>query len=468
MTTASQDLRIELIEALIALSRVDLPCSDLYLGRAEALLAGVLNAPQYRALRRECEHLPRLAREVRELVERGDWAMARAAAKQAQRDRQRLADNQRLLALGDAVYGPRIVSADTNALAIGRIIPQPAAQLDRLRTACAAQLQLLLAHDADGAALYRARLKQLDGLTAVDDDTDATTLGAADLRQRIIEAAAGQRFDQVETLCTAALHAAPPPTPSRSSAGLRLADPDCPLAAAFPDAAVSRAEALGLRAVTVPADALLNGYVACGHVHPEAMPGTGPDTAYRNLDADDRGPPRAPALSSGLRDTLDLLMLHPFVSSLGSRYVPDFGAESVLLETFPETEPDTRTGLLDALAMRGRHGVSRLVIEDAVRTRGPRLCAELGLDPMEHVVVPVPFDVYIRLAPRFEWGRQRLWTHFDGYQLTRGLSLRALVGGDAHYGGPEDLCSVARDYESDRLVARFAILRRQRFATPLR
>ncbi len=42
------------------------------------------------------------------------------------------------------------------------------------------------------------------------------------------------------------------------------------------------------------------------------------------------------------------------------------------------------------------------------------------------------------------------------------LHLRALVGGDARYGGPEDLGSVARDYETERLVARFAVVRRQR------
>jgi hypothetical protein len=62
--------------------------------------------------------------------------------------------------------------------------------------------------------------------------------------------------------------------------------------------------------------------------------------------------------------------------------------------------------------------------------------------------------------------RQQLWTHFDGYQLSRDLHLRALVGGDAHYGGPEDLCSVARDYETEHLMARFAAVDRQRLMGP--
>src|SRR5512145_938732 len=104
MKPAGQNLQIELVEALIGLSRVDLPCSDLYLGRADVLLGRVLNREQYRALRRESDHLPRLAKEVRELAERGDWALAQAAARRALHDRQQLADNQRLLDLGDAVY----------------------------------------------------------------------------------------------------------------------------------------------------------------------------------------------------------------------------------------------------------------------------------------------------------------------------------------------------------------------------
>jgi hypothetical protein len=40
--------------------------------------------------------------------------------------------------------------------------------------------------------------------------------------------------------------------------------------------------------------------------------------------------------------------------------------------------------------------------------------------------------------------------------------LRALAGGDVRFGGLYDLMSHNRDYESDRLVARFAVVRRER------
>lgn len=54
-------------------------------------------------------------------------------------------------------------------------------------------------------------------------------------------------------------------------------------------------------------------------------------------------------------------------------------------------------------------------------------------------------------------------SQLDGYQVTRELQLRALVGGHARFGGGPNLSALVRDYYSDRLTARFAILRRRRF-----
>jgi hypothetical protein len=40
-----------------------------------------------------------------------------------------------------------------------------------------------------------------------------------------------------------------------------------------------------------------------------------------------------------------------------------------------------------------------------------------------------------------------------------------LVGGDVRFGGVHDLVAVGSDYDSDRLLARFAVVQRRRFAT---
>jgi len=167
-------------------------------------------------------------------------------------------------------------------------------------------------------------------------------------------------------------------------------------------------------------------------------------------------------MRAGLRHNLDLLIGHAFINSAGSRYLPTFQAETLLIETFPESEPDARTGLVAELGLSHRRGLPRLAIEDALLTRGPTICSNLGLDPTDFALVCVPFDAYLRLAPHRGWGQQELWTHMDGYQVTRNLDLWALVGGNARFGGSHDLSSVARRYDSDHLTVRLAVVRRDR------
>jgi hypothetical protein len=74
-------------------------------------------------------------------------------------------------------------------------------------------------------------------------------------------------------------------------------------------------------------------------------------------------------------------------------------------------------------------------------------------------------DVYVRLGEAEGWGRQPFWTHFDGYLIRTvngQLRLQALAGGDVRFGGLYDLLGVGRDYDSDHLLARFAVVQRAR------
>lgn len=447
MKAAAEDEPLAVVDALVSLSTVDLPFSDLYLDRAETLLGEMLNREGYLVLCRERDNLSGLAKELRQRAERGDWQGVHALAQSGTGCRQRSADHEHLLALGDAVYGPRVLRADATALALNGIMVGPRSDLARVRDESAARLRFVLARDQERADFYRVRLAHLDDLVLDGDEPPGGLLNVAGLQQRILDAADHGDFEQVDRLSAAILEATSQHEPGPLRVARVLERPARTIAAGFSDTTVARARALGLTPVTLDADEALNSY----------MSGTSDACLTRAFPA---------PLSNGLRETLDLLVGHPFVTSAGSRYLPDFGAETLLVETFAETELDTRTGLLDALELRRRRGLSRLAIEDAVRSRTTRVCAELGLDPARYTVIPIPFDAYLRLAPRYDWGRQQLWTHFDGYQLSRDLHLRALVGGDAHYGGPEDLCSVARDYETEHLMARFAAVDRQRLMGP--
>ena len=52
--------------------------------------------------------------------------------------------------------------------------------------------------------------------------------------------------------------------------------------------------------------------------------------------------------------------------------------------------------------------------------------------------------------------------HLGGYVTSRERKLLALAGGDVRYGGFQDLVGVGAEYDSDRLLTRFAIVNRGR------
>jgi hypothetical protein len=62
-------------------------------------------------------------------------------------------------------------------------------------------------------------------------------------------------------------------------------------------------------------------------------------------------------------------------------------------------------------------------------------------------------DAYWRAANYLSVGQ--LYLYADG-------RLRALAGGNSQFGGLYDLLGLSRDYDSDRLFARFAVVRRGR------
>ncbi|HEX6209438.1 MAG TPA: hypothetical protein VF136_01595, partial [Methylomirabilota bacterium] len=146
--------------------------------------------------------------------------------------------------------------------------------------------------------------------------------------------------------------------------------------------------------------------------------------------------------------------------------LPRLVAEDVLLEDFPdpkEGDEAPTSELLTLLGFAGRRGLSRIAIEQALLARGADVLEhELGLDPRAFRLVCIPPDVHLRLGEAEGWGRQAYWTHFDGYIVMADGRLRALAGGEARFGGLFNLLGISRDYDSDRVMARFAVVRRER------
>ena len=171
-----------------------------------------------------------------------------------------------------------------------------------------------------------------------------------------------------------------------------------------------------------------------------------------------------PDAASRLKEFIGIFMLHPFITSGGTRYLPSCIEEVVLFEDFSEGETCApATELIDLLGLPRRSGLSRQTIEHSLLRKGERIVGELlGLDPHTFRLVCIPCDIYYRLGKDRHWGEHKLWTHFDGYQLMQSGDMRALVGGDVRYGGIFDLCSIGHDDEREGVTVRFAVVRRER------
>jgi hypothetical protein len=445
------------VRALVSLSRADLSWADQYLHWAEQLLDGVCSRDQYAALCRDRESLRRLTRELRVATEHGDWTQVRYLAQRAATVHERTNDAAAVFEVAETLYAPRTLLMNANALALNGVLvaPSPTTDARRERDAVVDELRLLAAADHERVGFYRWRLAHFEGLSLASPAEDQTKLENDDVQTRILTAAQQGDFKTVLGLLDSVSV-----TPSGTHFVGSLALEPSPsrverLVAPFPAAALERARGLGLSLERIPQEESLNRYLTDGRAQwPSGeLPGS-ESGADRSQGA---------IVSANLRENLDLLLTHAFVTSAGSRYLPWFGSEILLVETFPETDANAPTQLLARLGLTHRCGLPRPVVEDALRTHTISLCSELGLDPLECRLTCIPFDAYLRLAPRYGWGRQELWTHFDGYRVTDQLHLQPLVGGDVRYGGSGDLCSIDHGFASERLIMRLAIVRRERF-----
>jgi hypothetical protein len=442
---------VEVVRALMEVGDLDLLYADRYLDRAEARLAPLCSRAHLADLTDEATALAQATAAMRAAAKCGDWPLVRLLAGRSAGLRAHLEDGRGLRALAEAVYHGRQLALRTPALALGGVLD--ARSFEKERHAVEQQLRFLCDHDPDWAAFYHRRLAHF---AEADPSAGETNHGpdADALRDAVLAAIERADFESVQRLLDAASASGDARVAERPSRGPAVRDIDRP----FEPAVVRAAESLGLEAVTLAAQPDLTRCLG----------------AWCRWEPDGGEPPRRAERSScgrpcpvlgrqSLWESLNLLVVRPCATSAGTPYLPRFDAERMLVETVREEALDAPSRLLALLGLPGRLGLSRTAIEHALRGGTSRVCAELGLDPFEFTLAAIPFDAYLRLAAPRAWGRQRLWTHFDGYQIAAAHTLRALVGGDARYGGADGLYAVGRNYDGDHLLARFAVLHRQRF-----
>jgi hypothetical protein len=346
-------------------------------------------------------------------------------------------------------------------------IQLPTKDLPAIRARMIEQLTELEDVDASWHEFYAGRRKAFEALAVTGSEEKAggapAVLSAEDARKAAVEALKQGDMRKLEKLADAVMAAGATQKPAAASQGPASTSaatdqqPTVDFRFTYSEDTVTRARRLGM---------------APRHLESRVEFASLRQYAWNPLFADESGRidskevPLPAGAPEGFRERMEKLMFRALVNSGGARHLPQLVVEDLLIEDFPdpkEGDQPVASELLTALGLSSRRGLPRLAIERALLANGFRVVGEeLGLDPRAFRLVCIPPDVHFRLGEAEGWGKQPHWTHFDGYLVTKDGRLRALAGGDVRFGGLYDLLGLGRDYDSDRLVARFAVVRRER------
>jgi hypothetical protein len=460
--TAERVGPLKQVSELLDTGNVDTVYRDLYLQRARALMTGVLSLDDFRRIEQDKADLATLPVLIGRALEKSDWPRVRELSSRGEALRRSVEAKQQHLELARRVYVVTDVRLDPFSPGLLPFTRLSAPNVTAIRTQAVEHLASLERTDAPWKDFYAQRRSALQALavTASESSKAAASIDPQEAAQRALKAGDMRGLAQLAETLMAAV------APAKSKAASREAT-DQPAAApeqsagdwltTFSDVTLKGARRLGLATRRLEARrelASLRQY------------------AWNPVVADEsrRIGVKQIALPSGtpeaFRERLEMLMIHPVVNSGGARHLPKLVAEDVLVEDFPDPEEGEETPpseLLTVLGLPGRRALPRLVIEQALLTRGADvLDKELRLDPRLFRLVCIPPDVHLRLGEAEGWGRQPFWTHFDGYLVMADGRLRALAGGEVRFGGLFNLVGISRDYDSDRVLARFAVVRRER------
>jgi len=471
---------LDTVQGLIEVADIDTVYRDVYLRRARGLLVGVLSLDEYRGMKGVQRAVDEAVRESKAAAMMQDWKRVAERAEHAEQLRRGAEAKAAVMTVGALVYDAPTVVIDPFSPGLEK----PGQALGEIRDLAVRNLVRLANSDASLAGFYEGRRAFLAGLAlaAPKHATDAAAkaspaVATADIERLAFDAA--QRGDVAELrrhaqdiLTRKAKEAAAPKAAKEKdepASPLMQGAYECPvdLATPFADEVARRARELGFavaRTEPLPQAAPLFEFVQSRMWQAQVSDAESEHEGALKIETlVDQGSWPAD-VSEHVKVLVGQFVRNPFVNSGGARYRPAFAAEAVLIEDFPEDqESPAGSELLAALGLGTRRGLSRTQVESALLEHGAEILKDrLGLDAMEFRLVCVPQDLYSRFGRDHGWGQQRQWTHFDGYQIMTGGRLRALVGGDAKYGGLNDLASIASTDQRDSVIARFAVIRRAR------
>jgi hypothetical protein len=446
---------VERAELVLQLVPVDTAYADLYRFRARQLAASELSAVDFRALKLAEEGLHSIPGEIQRAMDERTWEQVQKLTQDLRAKQRLLEDRGSVRKIGESLYEDNVIYVDPFSPGFCWYHRREERELGSLRDAALGLFGQAARIDPEWKRLYEDRQRDLKTVRLTEPSGSEKP---RDMEQRAREALASGKFDELERLA-ASIHAAGSgsagSTPIESTVDVEPA----PLAFGFTPETLQKARALGLEP-----EHFDNVRARFRSLFPYLWRPVFFESDANLVDA------RVTAMlpkdtPDALRDRIVMLVTRPILTSGGARFLPPLVEEDVLVETFEEGPAMTevgKNGLAEALGLRRRWGLNRLSVERIIQTKGPELVKSLGLDPWSFRLVCMPPDLFGPLGEKRNWGKQEIWTHLDGFVATRERKLLALAGGDVRYGGVQDLVGVGVGYDSDRLLARFAVVDRRR------
>ena len=461
--------KYEQIRSIIDIGKTDTAYRDIYNEHAKRLISDILPYEGYIDLIEERERLSRLPNKINASIERGDWESVEELSKKMKRLHKRVEEEQELFGLGKEVYDNNDIYINPFLTGMSHIVGVKIDELSALCKKIIKELNGLSISDPKLKDFYIARKNYYNTIgfrfSEKKDYTELSVWNEEELNIRARQALESGDMDLLEEISKSII------MNRKRKAGKSLSAPQddtiLPDASSaersfeFSSDTIYSARSLGL--IQAHIEGLPEYSALYRHaLHPEF--GKEKGVSWDDMKSDDevfkKGIPEA------LKKRVESFVRHTFINSGGTRHFPDFVSEDFLVENFPEKEviiEKTESRLLSILGLKKRIGLSRIKIEKALFNNGYSIIKnELNMDPDLFRLVCIPPDLYLRLGGSLGWGKQELWTHFDGYEVLQNGSFNALAGGDSRFGGIYDLVNIKRDYESERVVARFAVVQRKR------
>jgi len=462
----------QIISLLIEVSRLDTLHRDLYFRRAHELMEPMLSQSAYAQVKEGLAAIEWLEKQLRAAIERGDWPRSRELTARIRGIQESAAANGEWMKYAEALYdGAADTPIDPFSPSLHVFVGGSAQRLLEWQARAIETLSTLKRLDDANAVFYARRESDFAALSinapAGEPEATPTTATQAQLQREaleVLDAGNLSRLDQVISNLMEKPVAQEARQESAEAKSAEAAELGSDLLYSFSDATLAGAGRLGLAPARVESRRHMAYLIPhCwqpSYLKDEVKLRAKKEMARLTYPSD---------TADQEKETIKFFLLNPFITSGGTRYQGCFVIEDLLIEDFPEPEPKEkmpRTGLLAALGLESRWGLTRIEIEHALVRHGPRILEEaLSLDPEAFRLVAIPPDVYIYLAPGRGWGQQQMWTHFDGYRVREDGKLQALAGGDQRFGGAHDVVGFSPAYTNERIFARFAVVQKKRMMT---